>query len=86
MFAGSEEGLHQLLCPAIPEILHNVVILNEQTGQVIIQPGRVSSEEQQLVEKLQWEIESCTEQSTVLQAEIKTTKELIEKKKRNLKS
>jgi trehalose/maltose hydrolase-like predicted phosphorylase len=47
-----------------------VVILNEQTGQMITQPGWVSSEEQHLIEKLQWEIESCTEQSTVLQAEI----------------
>jgi hypothetical protein len=61
-----------------------VVILNEQTGQMITQPGRVPSEEQQLVEKLQWEIESCTEKSTALQAEIKTTKELIEKKKNKL--
>jgi hypothetical protein len=53
----------------------DVVILNDQTGQqMITQPGRVSSEEQQLIKKLRWEIESCTEQSTVLQAEIKTTK------------
>jgi hypothetical protein len=54
----------------------DVVILNEQTGQMITQPGRVSSEEQQLVESLQWESESCTEQSTILQAEIKTTRNL----------
>ena len=62
----------------------DMVILNEQTGQMITQPGRVSPEEQQLVKKLQWEIDYCTEQSTVLQAEIKTAKEQIEKKKKKL--
>jgi hypothetical protein len=62
-----------------------VVILNQQTGQTITQPGWVSSEEQQLIKKLQpMGNESCTEQSTVLQAEIKTTKELIEKNKHKL--
>jgi hypothetical protein len=62
----------------------DVMILNETTGKMITQPGRLSPEEQQLIDKLQWEIETCKEQSTVLQAEIKTTKELVEKKKRKL--
>jgi hypothetical protein len=42
----------------------DVGILNKGTGQMITQPGRVSPEEQQLIQKLQWEIESCTEQSS----------------------
>jgi len=46
---------------------------------MITQPGRVSAEEQQLMEKLHWEIDSCKEQSAVLQAEIKEKKELMRK-------
>jgi peptidoglycan hydrolase CwlO-like protein len=37
-----------------------------------------------LIAKLVWEIESCKQQSTELQKEIKTTKEMIEKKKKQL--
>jgi predicted RNase H-like nuclease (RuvC/YqgF family) len=44
----------------------------------------VSPEEQQLVAKLVWEIGSCKQQATELQKEIKTTKETIEKKKKQL--
>jgi hypothetical protein len=62
----------------------DVVILNEATGQMITQPGRVSPQEQQLIDKLTWEIESCTEQARELRVEIKTTKEIIDKKKKQL--
>jgi hypothetical protein len=51
---------------------------------LITVPGRVSPEEQQLITKLTWEIESCKEQSIELQNEIKTTKDMIEKKKKQL--
>jgi hypothetical protein len=47
------------------------VILDEGTGQITTHPGQGSPEEQQLIEKLQWEIISCTVQSSFLQAEIK---------------
>jgi len=58
----------------------DIKIPHETTGVLIKVPGRVSQEEQQLLTKLTWEIESCKEQSAKLQKEIKTTKELIEKK------
>jgi hypothetical protein len=54
------------------------------TGTLITVPGRVSPEEQQLMTKLSWEIESCKQQSAELHKEINTTKETIEKKKRKL--
>ena len=59
-------------------------IPHKTTGLLITVPGRVSPEEQQLITKLTWEIESCKQQSTELQKEIKTTKETIDKKKRKL--
>jgi hypothetical protein len=41
----------------------DVVILDEAADQLIMQPGWVSAlEEQQLIDKLKWEIKSCTEQ------------------------
>jgi hypothetical protein len=49
-----------------------------------MQPERVSPEEQQLIEKLQWEIGSCTLKSTSLQSERKTTKAMVERKKNKL--
>ena len=39
----------------------DVMILNETTGKMITQPGRLSPEEQQLIDKLHWEIETCKE-------------------------
>jgi hypothetical protein len=62
----------------------DIQIPHETTGVLITVPGRVSPEEQQLISKLVWEIESCKQQSTELQKEIKTTKEMIEKKKKQL--
>jgi hypothetical protein len=50
----------------------------------IMQPGQASPEEQQLIEKFQWEIESCTVQSTLLHVEMETTELLIETKKKKL--
>jgi hypothetical protein len=49
-------------------------------GELITVPGRVSQQEQQLMTKFIWEIKSCQQQSAELQKEIKTTKEMIEKK------
>jgi len=51
---------------------------------MILVPGRVSPEEQQMISKLQWEINCCKEQSKELRDEIKTTKEIIEKNKKKL--
>jgi hypothetical protein len=62
----------------------DIRIPHETTGMLITVPGRVSPEEQQLITKLTWEIESCKEQSIELQNEIKTTKDMIEKKKKQL--
>jgi hypothetical protein len=59
-------------------------IQHETTGRMITVPGRVSHDEQQLIDKLTWEIESCKEQAAEIQKEIKTTKEMIEKKKKVL--
>ncbi len=62
----------------------DIRIPHETTGTLITVPGRVSPEEQQLITKLTWEIDSCKQQSAELNKEIKTTKETIEKKKRKL--
>jgi hypothetical protein len=62
----------------------DVIIPHETTGAMILVPGRVSPEEQQLIQKLEWEINSCKEQSEELQKEIKNTKEMIEKNKKKL--
>jgi hypothetical protein len=62
----------------------DIQIPHETTGVLITVPGQVSPEEQQLIAKLVWEIESCKQQSTELQKEIKTTKEMVEKKKKQL--
>ena len=51
---------------------------------MILVPGRVSPEEQQMISKLQWEINCCKEQSKQLRDEIKTRKEIIEKNKKRL--
>ena len=51
---------------------------------MVLVPGRVSPEEQQLISKLQWEINCCKEQSIEIRNEIKTTKETIEKNKKKL--
>ena len=51
---------------------------------MILVPGRISPEEQQLIKKLEWEINSCKDQSEELRNEIKTTKEIINKKKKKL--
>ena len=51
---------------------------------MILVPQHVSPEEQQLIHKLQWEIDSCKEQLEELRTEIKTTKEMIEKNKKKL--
>ena len=51
---------------------------------MITQPGQVTPEEQQMIDTLTWEIESCTEQAKELQAEIKTAKDMIETIKRQL--
>jgi hypothetical protein len=63
---------------------HDIVILNEATGQMITQPGCVSPDEQQLIDKVTWAIKSCTEQAKELRAEIKTTKDIVNKKKKQL--
>jgi hypothetical protein len=57
---------------------------HEITQEWITVPGRVTPEEQQLVEKLSWDIESCKEHEAELRNEIKETKGMIEKKKRGL--
>jgi hypothetical protein len=62
----------------------NIRIPHKTTGELITVPGRVSQQEEQLMTKLTWEIESCQEQSAELQKEIKRTKEMIEKNKRKL--
>jgi hypothetical protein len=62
----------------------DVRIRHEVTGAMILIPGRISPEEQQLIEKLQWEIDSCSEQAEELQSEMKSCKEMIEKKKKKL--
>jgi FtsZ-binding cell division protein ZapB len=59
-------------------------IPHEMTSVLITVPGQVLPEEQQLITKLTWEIESCKQQSAELQKEIKTTKETIKEKKRKL--
>jgi hypothetical protein len=52
----------------------NVRIPQEMTGMIIMVPGRVSPEEQQLIAKPTWEIESCKQQSAELQKKKKEQK------------
>jgi hypothetical protein len=52
----------------------SIRIPHETAGVLIAVPGRVSPEEQQLIDKLTWEIEACKEQSAELQKEIKNPK------------
>jgi hypothetical protein len=59
-------------------------IPHETTGAMILVPGRVTPEEQQMIEKLKWETNSCKEQSIELRKEIKSTKEMIERNKKKL--
>jgi hypothetical protein len=62
----------------------NVRIPHKTTGLLITVPGRVTPGEQQLLAKLTWEIESWRKQSAELQKEIKTKKEVMDKKKKQL--
>jgi len=57
---------------------------HEVTGAMITVPGRVTPEEQQLIEKLLWDVESCKDHEAELQNEIRKTKGVIEKKKKGL--
>jgi hypothetical protein len=61
----------------------NIGIPHKLTGVLITVPGLVSQEEQQLMTKLTWEIDSCKQQSAELQKE-KKSKEMIEKNERKL--
>jgi hypothetical protein len=44
----------------------DVRIPRETTGAMILVLGRISPEEQQLIQKLEWEIHSCKDQSEEL--------------------
>jgi hypothetical protein len=62
----------------------STVIQNNETHEMITVPGRVTPAEQELMEQLTWEIDSCTEQAEGILDEMKTTKQLIDKKKKEL--